>query len=126
MIVHLADDMTFTPIVSAGETAETSYVTIEERMNLSDFPNRYPFLYKEGFGYDKDGKLVMVKDVSQSDSDLRHVRTYADWQVWVANEICRHLVRMSDPQNQIEKPGEYIKTLVNAQLKQRNLVTGEQ
>lgn len=126
MIVHLADDMTFTPIVSAGESAETSYVTIEERMKLSDFPNRYPFLYKEGFGFDRDGKLVMVKDVSQTMSDLRHVRTYADWQVWVANEICRHLVSLADSQTYIEKPGEYIKTLVNTRLRQRNIVAQDQ
>ncbi len=126
MIVHLADDMTFTPIVSPGETAETSYVTIEERMKLADFPNRYPFLYKEGFGFDREGKLVMVKDVSQAGSDLKHVRTYADWQVWVANEICGHLANMGNPQSQIDNPGTYIKTLVNTQLNQRNIVTKEQ
>ncbi len=127
MIVHLADDMTFTPIVGAGETTQTSFVTVEERMKLSDFPNRYPFLYKEGFGFDRDSKLVMVKDVSQAGSDLRHVRTYADWQVWVANKICGHLVSMANPQNQIEKPGKYIKRLVNTQLEleQRNITTGE-
>src|SRR5258708_17215194 len=38
MIVHLADDMTYTPVTKAGGPIKTCYVTMEEKMQLSDFP----------------------------------------------------------------------------------------
>jgi len=125
MIVHLADDMTFTPIVLAEESAQTAFVTIEERMRLFDFPNRYPSLYREGFGFDGEGKTVIVKDINQAPAELTHVKTYADWQVWVATEICRDLVSRISPQPQVESPSEYIKNLVNARLRQRNESTNQ-
>jgi hypothetical protein len=122
MIVHLADDMTFTPIVNAGEKAPTSYLTVEERMEASDFPNRYAFLYQEGFGFDKEGKPVNVNDVTQADPELNHVRTYADWQVWVADSIATHLAAEIGEQQGTpinippEDSGKYLKRLVNSAL----------
>lgn len=112
-IVHLADDMTYTPLVDEGQTAETSYLTVEERMKASDFPNRYAFLYKEGFGFDSEGRQVLVKDVTKNDANLTNVRTYADWQVWVAKEIARDLVERMELRTLPENAEEYLKDLVN-------------
>ena len=116
MIVHLADDMTHTPIVQAGESAETRFLTTPERMEASNFPERYPFLYKEGFGFDKDGNPVFVKDVSQDHRELFSLKTYAQWQAWIAQAISSHLVSLISPQGQVEDPQEYLKHLANTIL----------
>lgn len=116
MIVHLADDMTSTSIPKEGETAQTSYVTFEERMQLSDFPNRYPFLFKEGFGYDKEGKVKIVKDVKEPNPDLSHIKTYAEWQVWVAKEVSKHLTGQISENIQQENSEQYLKNLVSSSL----------
>jgi hypothetical protein len=117
MIVHLADDMTFTSIVKAGERAETHFLTIEERMAASNFPERYPFLYEEGLGFDSDGNVVKVDEVSDDHPQLRHVRTYAEWQVWVAHQIADYLVNEVAGLNQ-SKPSEYLKQQINLRLSQ--------
>lgn len=118
MIVHHADDMTYTPIFSEGETADTYFLTAQERMEASNFPERYPFLYKEGFGFDEKGKPVFVKDISQEHSGISHVKTYAEWQVWIASEISRHLVSLMSPQTPVADAQLYIKQLVNNTLQQ--------
>lgn len=112
MIVHLADDMTHTPITSAGETSNTYFLTTPERMEASNFPERYPFMHREGFGFDKEGKPVFVKDVLEHQR-LFHVKTYAEWQVWIASEIAKHLVGIVSPQIKIEDPQQYLKDIVN-------------
>lgn len=119
MIVHHADDMTYTPIVHAGKAADTYFLTAPERMEASNFPERYPFLYKEGFGFDKDGTPVFVKDTSQDHLELYHVKTYAEWQVWIASEISNHLANLMSPQIRVEDPQKYIKQLVNNTLQQK-------
>ena len=108
--------MTHTPITKAGETAHTSYLTTSERMEASDFPNRYPFLYKEGFGFDNTGKAVLVKDVDAEILKLDHVKTYAEWQIWVAREISQHLVTQITQDVPPEKAEEYLKGIVNSTL----------
>lgn len=127
MIVHLADDMTYTSIVQDGETADTYFLTAPERMEASNFPQRYPFLYNEGFGFDQIGNPVFVKDVSQASSKISHVKTYAQWQVWIAAEISNHLVNLMSPQTPVEDSQEYIKQLVNNNtLQQKSLYTTPQ
>lgn len=116
MIVHLADDMTHTPITQAGETADTYYLTAEERMHASDFPHRYPFIYKEGFGFNEQGKPVLVKDVAQTNEGLTHIKTYAEWHVWVANEIAAHLTDIISPNTPRKEAGQFLKQLVNETL----------
>ena len=113
MIVHHADDMTFTPIVQAGEAADTYFLTASERMEASNFPERYPFLYKEGFGFDEDGTPVFVKDISQDHAGINHFKTYAQWQVWIAAAVSNHLVNLMSPQAPVEDAQIYIKQLVN-------------
>ncbi|RJQ38412.1 hypothetical protein C4559_01305 [Candidatus Microgenomates bacterium] len=117
MIVHLADDMTFTSIVQVGETAETYFLTTAERQEAADFPNKYPFLYTEGFGFNQEGEVVFVKDVSQADPNFEHVKTYSEWQVWIAKEMAKYLVGILEPNKQIENPEKYLKDLVNANLR---------
>lgn len=112
MIIHLADDMTFTPLATADESTQTSFVTITERMELSDFPQRYPFLYQEGFGFDGSGKAVLVKDVHTVDPSLRCVRSYADWQRWVAEEMCKYLLR-KDGQEVVADASTVVKKTIN-------------
>lgn len=113
MIVHLADDMTHTSFAKPGEVAQTQYLTIEERMVASDFPNRYPFIYKEGFGFDENGKVVFVKDAAEENLGLTNVRTYADWQVWVAREMSKYLVGLISPKTSPNDAEQFLKNLVN-------------
>lgn len=116
LIVHLADDMTFTPIVSAGEVAQTSYLTSAERMKASNFPNRYPFLYVEGLGFDKSGNIILVKDATKPHPELEHVKVYAEWQKWISSEIAKYLVSQIDPRIPADQAEQYLKNLVSSAL----------
>ena len=115
-IVHLADDMTYTPIVPAGEEVQTTYVTMPERMEAANFPERYPFLYSEGFGFDKDGNLVLVKDTTTENSDLVQVGTYAQWLIWVAREISIDLARRISHDISEDEAEQCLVDMVNATL----------
>lgn len=116
MIVHHADDMTFSPIVKAGEKADSYYLTVTERQEASEFPKRYGFLYTEGFGFDEKGNVVMVKDVSQANPTLVHVKPLAEWHLWIADKVSAYLVSLMEPDAVIENPQQYLKDLVNARL----------
>lgn len=120
MIVHLADDMTHTPIGQPEEALKTHFLTTHERMEASDFPNRYPFMFKEGFGFDKDGNYVFVKDVSEKNPQLSNVKTYAEWQVWIASEMSKYLVELMLSQESVEDPQKYIKDLVNKAVEEKS------
>jgi hypothetical protein len=109
MMVHLADDMTFTPIVKAGEKTITYYLSVVQRMAAADFPNRYPFLYTEGFGFDlQTGKAVIVRNLKEAPENLIHVRSYADWQVWVAKEVSKILAKKINPQVEDDQAEEFL------------------
>jgi hypothetical protein len=131
MIVHLADDMTYTPIPredkKAGETEDTYYLTAPERMKASDFRTRHKkLLYEKGFGFKRtDNELVLVEkefDTAKNDPTLYHVKTYADWQEWVAREISQHLVARIEPDFPPEEAEQRLKYLVNVNL-ERTLKT---
>jgi len=99
MIVHLADDMT------SSLEGKTNWVTAKKRMELSDFQNRYPFLYKEGFGFDVDGNVIGVSDIATVDSTVTSVKSFAEWQETVAKLISKELAWMlrisGDPEKAI-------------------------
>lgn len=116
MVVHLADDSVASPLPGKTQNTETKLVTVGERMKLGNFPTRYPFLYKEGFGFDASGAPVVVKDVADDSEikDLRSVKTYAEWQQLTARLICEHLKNMID-KNGAEDPEEFIKKIINQQ-----------
>lgn len=116
MIVHHADDMTYTPIVQTGETANTHFLTVSERMEASNFPKRYLFLYKEGLGFDGNGKPIFVKDILQENPGISHIKSYAEWQVWIAQGISKHLVGLISPKVLGKDPQQYLKQLVNDNL----------
>jgi len=120
MIVHLADDMTHSTIAKAGEPSETYYLTASEKMEASDFPNRYPFIYVDGFGFDESGKPIQVKDVSKEYPGVSNVMTYAQWQIWVDSEIANCLVGLMGPKLDVEDPQKYLKQLVNNAIEQRS------
>jgi hypothetical protein len=112
MMVHLADDMTYTPIVGAGEKTETYYLPIIQRMAAADFPNRYPFLYTEGFGFDSQtGNVVIVRNLKETPENLVNVQSYAQWQVWVAKEIAKYLAKKINPQVEDDKAEEFLVNL---------------
>lgn len=114
IIVHLSDDMTASPLPDKTKNSEIKFVTTEERMELGNFPNRYGFLYKEGFGFDKNNNPIIVKDAfePQKTSDLKSLKTYAEWQRIIAAKICKQLQGMMGHKNQ-DDPEEFIKNLVN-------------
>lgn len=114
-IIHLADDMTSTSIPLPGERPETFYLTPWERMVASDFPNRYPFAWKEGLGLDESGNVVTTSDISAPESNLIFVRSYAYWQPFISNAICGEIQGIIDPKSQ-QKPEYFVKDLVNSAL----------
>ncbi len=114
-IIHLADDMTSTSIPEAGERPLTVYLTPWERMVASEFPTRYPFLWKEGLAFDEAGEVVSVQDIATADRKLRWIRPYALWQPYVSNEICREIQSIIDPKSK-QKPEYFVKELVNNAL----------
>lgn len=116
MIIHLADDMTFTPIVKEGEKAKTFFLTTHERMQASDFQTRYPFLYNEGFGFDSRGNIIYVKGLPKDFPGLIHVKTFADWQVWVAAQMSDYLISLLELPEPVDNSEEYLKQLVNNAL----------
>ena len=115
MIVHLADDMSHTPVVQAGQPAPTWYLTAQDRMVASDFPERYKWMYKEGFGFDSSGASQTAPSSEEAnEKELTNFKTYAEWQVWVAEEIAKHLMKTIDPNSQ-EDAQEFILNLVRGQ-----------
>ncbi len=115
VIVHLADDMTSTPIVREGEKAETHYLTFPERMVASDFRNRYPGLFKQGFGFNENGKVELIDDVLDPHPELIHVKTNIEWQTWVAREMSKYLVSLIT-EEQVPDSEKYLKNLANSSL----------
>lgn len=114
-IIHLADDMTSTSIPQAGERALTFYLTPWERMIASDFADRYPYLWKEGLGFDQTGEVAVINDLQKAEPSLRYVRSYAYYQPWLSNEICREIQQRINPRN-TQRPEYFVKDLVNNTL----------
>lgn len=114
-IIHLADDMTSISIPLPGERPLTVYLTPWERMVASDFPNRYPFLWKEGLAFDRNEEVVTLQDIATADRSLRWIRSYAYWQPFVSNAICREIQDIVDPENR-QRPEYFVKDLVNNAL----------
>lgn len=110
MIVHLADDMTSSPL--PGTKGDTKFVTTGERMEAGKFEERYPFLYKEGLGFGENGKVMNIKDCEETDSNLSQVKTYAEYQEVVAKLICEKLKSLMSLDSD-EDSEEYIKKIVN-------------
>jgi len=121
MIVHLADDMTASPLkhFKTGKLLtkndKTVLCTVKERMDLCKFEERYPFLYQEGFGFDENGEPTLVKDAQELEAGgetLKETKTYAEWQEIVARMICEKLVSIIKPDFTGDAE-EFIKKLVN-------------
>ncbi len=114
-IIHLADDMTSTSIPEAGKRPLTVCLTPWERMVASEFPTRYPYLWKEGLGFNPAGEITPIQDIATADKNLRWVRSYAFWQPFTSNEICREIQSLVDPKSE-QKPEHFVKELVNNAL----------
>lgn len=117
MIVHIADDMTYTPITKPGESAETQYVTFAERVVLANFPQRYPFMYTEGFGFTKGAEVELVSDIHTEDLGIGHVKSYVEWQAWVAKEISSYLVEKIFSKSAGKEPERVLKNILNSSKK---------
>jgi len=111
MIVHLADDMTSSPL--PGTKGDTKFVTTGERMKAGKFEERYHFLYKEGLGFDVEGNVVNVADCNEKNDELKEVKTYAEYQEEVAKLICDFLKEKTGEEKNIDSE-EYIKKIVNS------------
>lgn len=113
-VVHLADDMTSTSIPKEGEAPVTKFLTTEERMEASNFKERYPWLWEEGLAIDSEGAIVTIKDIHNPDENIRKVLgSFAEMQVTVAEMICAELQSKIDPES-VEDPESFIKGLVNS------------
>lgn len=115
-LVHLADDMTATSIPLEGQRAQTCFLTIEERMIARDFRRVYPWLWKEGVGYDQAStRFVDVADVTEPRPGLEHPASFAFYQVFIANAICREIKQILEPRSDLPAP-QFVKNLVNTTL----------
>jgi hypothetical protein len=111
MIVHIADDMTYS---ASGEDGEvTQYVSFEKRAELSNFAEKYGFLWQEGFGVSEENGVQEVKDVTQNRGDT--VRHFYDWQKVVFQMICDHIQEQVDPMNP-QNSVEFIVWMVNYKI----------
>lgn len=95
MIVHIADDMTYSAPGEDGEV--TQYVSFEKRAELSKFAEKYGFLWQEGFGVSEENGIQEVKDVAQNRGDT--VKHFYDWQKVVFEMVCDHIQKQVDPMN---------------------------
>lgn len=84
-------------------------------MVASEFPKRYPFLWREGLGFNPAGEVTPIQNIAAADRNLRWVRSYAYWQPFTSNEICMEIQSIIDPQNQ-QRPEYFVKNLVNMVL----------
>ena len=111
MIVHIADDMTYS---ASGEDGEvTQYVSFEKRAELSKFAEKYGFLWQEGFGVSEENGIQEIKDVAQNRGDT--VRHFYDWQKVVFQMICDHIQEQVDPMNP-QNSVEFIVWMVNYKI----------
>lgn len=119
MVVHLSDDMVASPLKDnktqefVTKNTETKFVTVEERTVLGNFKTRYPWLYKEGFGFDGDGKPTLVDNCEQPTSNLTNVKTYAEYQKLVGKLICEFLKEKIGDDSEVDAE-YYIKKIVNS------------
>lgn len=113
-IVHLADDLTASPSQEKTINDETKFVTFAERMDLGNFSQKYPFLFKEGFGFHECGKPIIIKNCQDKSvaKGVKCVKTYAEWQTFVAKRICDELKPMINPESQQDSE-IFIKDLIN-------------
>lgn len=109
-IVHIADDATSSPQMKPDEP--THFIKVKKRMKLRKFSREYPFMYKEGFGFGTDGKPIIVKDITNPESSLRHVRSYGEWQPIVNRLICKKIQALIEPSSH-EDPEAFIENLIN-------------
>lgn len=112
-IMHYVDDITSTTIPPAGERAKTYFSTPRQKMEHSGFPKRYPFMYKEGFGFDVNGNVVLINDTKNPPPGLSNVEDYATYQIFVSNSIAEHLVGTGG----LLLPEYLIKDMVSNQLR---------
>ena len=111
MIVHIADDMTYS---ASGEDGEvTQYVSFEKRAELSKFAEKYGFLWQEGFGVSEENGIQEIKDVAQNRGDT--VKHFYDWQKVVFQMICDHIQEQVDPMNP-QNSVEFIVWMVNYKI----------
>lgn len=111
MIVHIADDMTYSAPGEDGEV--TQYVSFEKRAELSKFAEKYGFLWQEGFGVSEENGIQEVKDVDQNRGDT--VKHFYDWQKVVFEMICDHIQKQVDPMNSRDSV-EFVVWMVNYKI----------
>ena len=89
---HLADDQTFTSLPrEAVADVEIRYLRCAERMARSDFPTRYPWLWKKGLAVNRQGTIVEVEDLALPGEGLVGIGSYGDLQPWIAEQTARNI-----------------------------------
>ncbi len=128
IVVHLSDDMTTSPLTDGELTRagvkdknvaikHTIFVNVSDRMLHGHFPRRYDFLYNEGFGFDNNGKMIELKKDfydTEKRKQLNNLKSYAEWQIEVANMIFQYLKNQIDRDNKSPmKADQFIVDIVN-------------
>lgn len=112
MIIHLADDMTFTDAPPAGQRPFSAFLTPWERILASNFIAKYPWLWQKGLGSDAQGALSEVADVQNPPSGISILGHYANLQVRCGDLICRKIQELIDPAS-TQDASLFVKELVN-------------
>mgnify|MGYP001578208911 CR=1 FL=1 len=112
-IVHLADDMTASTFLAERKIEFNIYVTPMQKLHFLNFRKKYPWLYRQGFGYDDKGKVVKVENVKKdSNKKLSNVNSLAHYQVYLSNAICSEIKQILDPKDPLP-PQFFIKNILN-------------
>ena len=111
-VIHLADDMTWTGNPRTGRPT-SAFFTCWERMLVSGFPEKYPFLWKEGLVLTASGEIQPTSDINKIPKGQHLLGHYTHIQVLVANLICQELQQLLDPGSD-EKPEFFVKRLVRS------------
>lgn len=96
LIVHLADDMTYTENVEVRRPI-TMFLIPAERMIAADSCNVYKWIMTKGLALNPEQVIEDVKDVSELPSGYQAIGTYAYLQALLSGAICHRLRNLIAP-----------------------------
>jgi|GEM_PF-1964968 len=120
-LVHLADNMTCSPLPSSlhedpqgsPAPAGTYFLTCWERCVVTDLDRRYPWATVSGFGFDQAKKPVHLEVWDYPPPGGFAVLPYHTLMVWFSHQIARHIETFHGREPS-EKADYFVKDLVNS------------
>ncbi len=91
-IVHFVDDITHSPLYLRGQKEPHCYLTPRDRMQLSNFIERYPFMLGSGIGTLENGLIVDLDDINNPPTGVTNCFSYMDLQPALSEAIAGWIV----------------------------------